>query len=151
MWLIAHDRCWKADRLAKRGLSHLERCPHCNQEEETIGHLLLSCIFAREFWFRLLQKFGMQSLAPQLAETSFDDWWEKILGETEEQTKQGLNSVVILGAWTLWKHRNNCVFDGVPPNLTRALQLAGEELHFWGLAESTEFHTLPWCQTKFWA
>ena len=74
----------------------------------------------------------MQSLAPQLAETSFDDWWEKILGETEEQTKQGLNSVVILGAWTLWKHRNNCVFDGVPPNLIRALQLAGEELHFLG-------------------
>jgi hypothetical protein len=54
MWLVAHDRCWTADRLAKRGLSHLERCPHCNQEEETIGHLLLSCIFAREFWFRLL-------------------------------------------------------------------------------------------------
>ena len=89
-------------------------------------------VFLLEFWFRLLQKFGMQSLAPQLAETSFDDWWEKILGETEEQTKQGLNSVVILGAWTLWKHRNNCVFDGVPPNLIRALQLAGEELHFLG-------------------
>jgi nuclear pore complex protein Nup210 len=52
-----------------------------------------------EFRFRQLKKIGMQSLAPQLAETSFDDWWEKILGETEEQTKQGLNSVVILGAW----------------------------------------------------
>jgi hypothetical protein len=52
-----------------------------------------------EFRFRQLKKIGMQSLAPQLAETSFDDWWEKILGETGEQTKQGLNSVVILGAW----------------------------------------------------
>jgi hypothetical protein len=51
---------------------------------------------------------------------------------------------------TLWKHCNNCVFDGVSPNLIRVLQLAGEELHFWGLAGLKVFHTfLPWGQTKF--
>ena len=25
LWLVAHDRCWTADRLARRGLPHPER------------------------------------------------------------------------------------------------------------------------------
>ena len=31
------------------------------------------------------------------------------------------NSMCILGAWTLWKLRNACVFDGVSPNLQQVL------------------------------
>jgi len=27
MWLVAHDWCWTADRLARRGLPHPEQCP----------------------------------------------------------------------------------------------------------------------------
>ena len=29
MWLAAHNKCWTADRLDKRGLSHPEHCPLC--------------------------------------------------------------------------------------------------------------------------
>jgi len=54
MWLVAHNRCWTADRLAKNGLAHPEKCPLCDQEEETINHLLLSCVFARQTWFEIL-------------------------------------------------------------------------------------------------
>jgi hypothetical protein len=46
MWLAAHNKCWTADRLARRGLPHPTHCPHCDQEEETINHLLVSCVFA---------------------------------------------------------------------------------------------------------
>jgi len=47
MWLVTHDRCWTADRLAGQGLPHPAQCPLCDQEEETINHLLVSCVFAR--------------------------------------------------------------------------------------------------------
>jgi hypothetical protein len=50
------------------------------------------------------------------------------------QLHKGLNSLVILGAWTIWNHHNRCVFDGVPPCLARALLLASEELQLCGLA-----------------
>jgi hypothetical protein len=33
------------DRLARRGMDHPEKCPLCDQEQETIDHLLLSCVF----------------------------------------------------------------------------------------------------------
>jgi len=31
--------------------------------------------------------------------------------------QKGLNSLIVLGAWTLWNHRNRCVFYGITPNL----------------------------------
>jgi len=87
-----------ADRLARRGLPHPDRCPHCDQAEESINHLLLSCVFAREFWFKLLQRVGLQFLSPQIGEELFDDWWERINVHVGHQLQKGLNSPVILGA-----------------------------------------------------
>jgi hypothetical protein len=45
-----------------------------------------------------------------------------------------LNSLIVLGAWTIWRHHNECVFDGKYPRLASALSMAGEESLFWGLA-----------------
>jgi hypothetical protein len=50
LWLAACDRCWTADRLVRKGLGHPEKCPFCDQEEEMINHLLLSCVFYRQAW-----------------------------------------------------------------------------------------------------
>jgi hypothetical protein len=36
IWLALNNRCWMADRLAKRGLPHPAACPFCDQAEETI-------------------------------------------------------------------------------------------------------------------
>lgn len=135
MWLVAHDRCWTADRLARKGLPHHEHCLLCDQEEETINHLLLHCVFSREVWFRVLQGLGgLQAVAPQLTETSLEDWWNTACSRVEGPVKKGLNSVIILVAWSLWIHRNRCVFDGLQPNLSRVLSSIREELHFWGIA-----------------
>jgi hypothetical protein len=73
MWLVAHNRCWSAGRLARRGLQHHECCILCDQEEETIDKLMLACIFA-QIWFSLLCLVSLQSLCPQPNETSFE-WW----------------------------------------------------------------------------
>jgi hypothetical protein len=45
---------------------HHKKCLLCDQEEETISHLLVSCVFSRAFWFELFQKFGLQNLAQLL-------------------------------------------------------------------------------------
>jgi hypothetical protein len=47
--------------------------------------------------------------------------------------KKGLNSLVNLGAWTLWKHRHRCVFDGAAPCMAAAMMQA-EERMMWELA-----------------
>jgi hypothetical protein len=98
LWLVAHNRCWTAERLARRGLPHPERCPLSDQASETINHLLMGCIFTREFWFRFLSQVGLQSLSPQPTELSFLDWWDRATSGTSDRISHGINSLIILRA-----------------------------------------------------
>jgi hypothetical protein len=50
--------------------------------------------------------------------------------------RKGLNSIVILGAWTIWKHRNWCVFNGAAPSLAACLAHAEDERRIWELASA---------------
>jgi hypothetical protein len=65
---------------------------------------------------------------------SFMNWWEQISGVTVGLLGKGLNSLISLGAWTIWKVQNKCVFDGWTPSLALSLRLAGEERLFWEVA-----------------
>ena len=85
-------------------------------------------------WFNLLQGFGLQALAPGLDDKVFDDWWDNLSNRLSGQVQKGVNSLVILGAWNLWNHRNRCVFDGVVPNLNSLLSATREDLHQWSIA-----------------
>ena len=136
MWFVTHKRCWTADRLAKRGLPHPVKCLLCDQEEEDIHHLLVGCVFSRCFWFSLLSHLGFAALAPLPSDQSFDNWWRKFDGAATRDLRRGLNCFVILGAWSIWRHRNDCVFNGVTPNVSLALALTREEAHWWSLAGS---------------
>ena len=134
MWTVAHKKCWTADRLARKGLPHPAVCPLCDQAEETLDHLLISCVFSRQMWFNLLHGLGLQALAPGLDDKVFDDWWENLSNKLSGQVQKGVNSLVILGAWNLWNHRNRCVFDGAVPNLNSLLSATREDLHQWSIA-----------------
>jgi len=134
VWLAIRNRCWTADRLEKRGLPHPDRCPLCDQEEENVQHILTSCVFARQFWFEVLQPLNLSHLTPSRSIDSFADWWRRSWKKLQKQHRKGFNSLCILGAWILWKHRNACVFDGMTPNLLRALQDFKDESLLWRFA-----------------
>lgn len=75
IWLASLNRCWTADRLARRGLDHPEKCLLCDQEVETIHHILVQCVFAREDWHHILSLIGLQHLTLRNDEIQFQDWW----------------------------------------------------------------------------
>jgi len=45
-----------------------------------------------------------------------------------------VNSLVILTAWSIWKMRNRCVFDGRHPDARLVLQEINEQANLWKLA-----------------
>jgi hypothetical protein len=60
-----------ADCLQKRGLPHLAHCPLCDQEDKMVQHILTTCVFARQFWFNILQPLKLSSLVPSRKVCSF--------------------------------------------------------------------------------
>jgi len=48
--------------------------------------------------------------------------------------RDGFNTLVVLGAWTLWKARNDMVFNGIIPRVDRIFILVHEESELWILA-----------------
>jgi hypothetical protein len=119
LWLAIRNKCWTADRLHKYGLPYPEVCPLCDQEEETIQHLLTSCVFARQFWYIILSPLGLGHLTPGAEVSSFEDWWREVCSRSHKDMKKGLNSAVILGAWCLWLQRNRVVFDKDSPSIEK--------------------------------
>ena len=73
-WLVSKNRCWTADRLQRRGLPHPTLCPFCDQEQETIQHLLLGCVLAREVWASTLRFWGKIAWMPEV-DSALLEWW----------------------------------------------------------------------------
>ena len=65
---------------------------------------------------------------------SFEDWWADASNRVAGQERKGLNSIIILRAWSIWNHRNRCVFDGISPNLASFAATIKEEMHQWYIA-----------------
>jgi hypothetical protein len=40
-----------------------------------------------------------------------------------KDARQGFNSLVVFGAWTIWRVRNDMVFNGVSPRVSLAITL----------------------------
>ena len=115
IWLAINNRCWTGDRLAKRGLPHPASCRLCDQER-SIQHFLISCVFARQVWFIIFQRLGLSSISP-VSTSKFSSWWYWAIKDVPKEMKKGLNSLITLVAWEIWKHRNECVFNGASTSI----------------------------------
>ena len=119
---------------------HPPACPLCDQVEENIQHILISCVFARQIWTLIFQKLDLLTFAPQRSNTRFSGWWCGTIKGVPRDSRKGLNSLIILVAWELWKHRNACVFEGARPVVEVMLQSVANESNLWCLAGASALH-----------
>jgi hypothetical protein len=98
LWMAIRERVWTADRLQKRGLPHPVVCPLCDQAQETVQHILTSCVLAPQFWFSILSPCGFGHLAPSSSASTFAEWWQDMNCRVIKDKRKGLNCVIIRGA-----------------------------------------------------
>ena len=48
----------------------------------------------------------------------------------------------LLGAWTLWRHHNDCVFNGVGPSISSIMIMSGIEINSWEMIGSRVYRCL---------
>lgn len=64
--LALRNNCCTANRLTKKGLPHPEKCVLCDQEEETVQHILTSCVIAPQLWqYSLLVPTVLDCIVPR--------------------------------------------------------------------------------------
>jgi hypothetical protein len=80
----------------RHGLQDDDSCSLCSQSPETIDHLLISCPFSRELWFKLLHKFGWNTAAPGVQAHTLVDWWEAARKNIQKDKRKGFDSIVVL-------------------------------------------------------
>ena len=59
-----------------------------------------------------------------------------------KEKRKGLNSLIILVVWSLWEHRNACVFDGRHPSVSAICQEVEAESRLWVMAGDKVLHEL---------
>jgi len=58
-----------------------------------VQHLLTTCVFARHFWFSILQPLNLSHLVHGRTYSSFADWWKKSWKKLQKQLRKGFNSL----------------------------------------------------------
>jgi hypothetical protein len=132
-WIANIDRCWTADRLARRGLQHHPKCLLCDQEAETIHHLFIGFPFSRQIWHEILSWLRM-SCRPPLDDASLNAWWTVARQHTPKPMRKGLATITLMVPWMIWKHRNSCVFDGQQPSIRSLCATIKDEAAAWATA-----------------
>lgn len=113
-------------------------CTLCGQEPETVSHLIIGCVFARQAWFALLHSLQLDTLMPEarnMTRTSLTGGctselvWSPWTGD-----RPLFDSMLLLIAWLLWKERNRRVFGRPPSSLESVLRSLLREGEEWALA-----------------
>ena len=72
--LASLNRCWTADRRARHNLPHDPICKLCSQDNETLHHLLVGCVFSHIIWHDIMAWCRIPALLPD-GTSGFFDWW----------------------------------------------------------------------------
>lgn len=74
--------------------------------------------------------------------TSFFAWWSIAVETSPSCLRKGLNSIVALTAWAIWKHRNAAVFDGLRPSTDDLVLSIKDDARLWAKAGAKGLATI---------
>uniref|UniRef100_A0ACD5W3K6 Uncharacterized protein n=1 Tax=Avena sativa TaxID=4498 RepID=A0ACD5W3K6_AVESA len=145
-WLLLQNRLWCVDRLMMREWPNCYFCPMCLRHLETAKHMFLDCPFARLLWAAIAAWPHCDGLAPRAwsMHASHLDAWEAMISASDNDSKDGVRSLIILVAWELWKERNNRVFKDKPSSLRRLVQLVRDKAQSWAFVGAKKLKRLIW-------
>ena len=71
---------------------------------------------------------------PPDGSTDIFDWWTATKTNMSASLRKGLNFLIILTSWAIWKHRNAVLFDNITPSYDKLLNNIKREAKLWARA-----------------
>ncbi|XP_071741069.1 uncharacterized protein [Rutidosis leptorrhynchoides] len=128
--------------LDKRGIDlNSVRCPICDDDIETMEHILFSCQVAKDIWAKVLKWWGYNS-----AIFGFEDIFNGTFGcVAQDHKKNQWQAVSWVVCYILWKNRNAKVFKNkleTVPSLFSEVQV----LSYDWISRRCKGHIMDWLQ-----
>jgi hypothetical protein len=133
-WIFLQGRLWTADRLAKRGLPHHDKCVFCNFSSEDAHHFFLGCAVVKIIWSHMLTWAGFPQINIVAADQSLRCWWTEARRRLQNQRGKNLNSLIMLTLWSIRRERNGRVFDNIYRSLHQIIEQIKADAQQWSKA-----------------
>ncbi|CAO2178496.1 unnamed protein product [Urochloa humidicola] len=136
-WLLVKERIHCRANLMKKHVLVESTCELCNHTSEDCDHLIFQCPIARQLWEAL-------NIDPDSC--SVRCLWE--LRRPESIPRTHFASLVLLVCWNIWKHRNDVVFNNLPPSPDRLWVACKQEARLWSYRwpAAERYIAEFWCQ-----
>ena len=95
-WEAAWGKVLTLDQLKRRGMKFANRCFMCEEEEETIDHLLIHCKFAKILWDLFLSIVGISWVFPHSVLNNLLAWQGATVGKKRKKNLVGSPVVPVL-------------------------------------------------------
>lgn len=125
LWIVCLKKLPTKDRLTKWGMQIDPLCILCSQKAETVSHLFFDCVYSRQIWESILNKF-------QILRSGCG--WENELNYAISLCKGNSFRALVFklslaaGVYFIWLERNSRVFGGNPKNPDRILACIAENM-----------------------
>ena len=107
-WEASWGKVLTLDQLKKRGRPLANRCYLCEEEEETLNHLLVHCPKARMLWDLILAIVGIGWVFPFSVRQVLLAWQGTKVGKKRKKVWRAMPQCLF---WAVWCERNRVVFD----------------------------------------
>lgn len=136
-WLAWRGRVKTAEFLRRIGVLDDQvsiLCAFCSNAVESVSHVLLHCPRLWRVWSALVSWWDMCWVVPCSIEALLQ-WWAGVKLKKKERKIWNLVPLVML--WSVWKLRNDKVFNGGHPNFADLVDTVKSRIAFWAKSNIT--------------
>ena len=124
------------DQLKRRGMTFANRCFMCEEEEETIDHLLIHCKIAKMLWDLILSIVGISWVFPNSVLHTLLAWQGAAVGKKRKKIWLAAPLCLFLN---IWRARNSLVFENEVPSAQRLKANIVTNLWSWANLNSEDY------------
>ncbi|XP_010513204.1 PREDICTED: uncharacterized protein LOC104789164 [Camelina sativa] len=132
-WQVASGTLPVKERLAHRGVRCDDMCLRCGSEVETINHALFECVRSRLIWELSPVQLSLTGFPFGSVYSNLDYLYSNTFSNSGGS---GICYMLPWILWTIWKDRNNKVFQGIEAEPMDIINQALNDKLFWEEAKS---------------